>query len=59
MPEYKVLVWGKRHTITVEKKSKTVWIADGDYMGESIHVEDRSAGTAVKRWREAATHRGK
>lgn len=58
MSEHTVLVWGKRHVVAVDRKSKTVWIADGEYMGESISVQDRSAGTALKRWREAATYKG-
>jgi hypothetical protein len=56
--ERTVMVWGKPQTIRVEQKSKSVWIAVGDYMGESIAVEDRSEGAALKRWREAATYKG-
>jgi hypothetical protein len=56
--EHSVTVWGKRCPVSVYQKSKSVWIADGDYMGESISVQDRSAGTALKRWKEAATYKG-
>jgi hypothetical protein len=51
-------VWGKDHKVTVYQKSKTVWVAVGDYMGQQLVVQDRSEGTALKRWREAAKHRG-
>jgi hypothetical protein len=52
-----VQVWGKPHEVSVYQKSKNVWIAAGTYMGERIEVKDLSYGSAVKRWREAATYR--
>jgi len=36
-----------------------VWIAHGEYMGESHSTQDRSEGTAAKRWREWAEYKGK
>jgi hypothetical protein len=56
--ENKVVVWGKMHTVTVEQKSRTVWIAVGNCLGEQIRAQDRSRGAALKRWIEAATHNG-
>jgi hypothetical protein len=53
-----VNVWGKPHVISVYQKSKSVWVAVGDYKGESIMVEDRSKGAALKRWREVASYKG-
>jgi hypothetical protein len=53
-----VIVWGKPQVVSVDRKSKSVWIAVGDYMGEPIAVQDRSEGAALKRWREAATYKG-
>jgi hypothetical protein len=53
-----VSVWGKPYEISLYRKSKSVWIAVGDYMGTTITVQDRSEGAAIKRWREAAEHRG-
>ena len=49
---------GKPYEISVYRKSKSVWIAVGDYMGVTITVQDRSEGAAIKRWREAAEYRG-
>jgi hypothetical protein len=49
-----VRVWDKPYTVTTDRKSKSVWIASGEYMGESYSVEDRTEGAAVKRWREWA-----
>ena len=40
--ERKVIVWGKPHVVSVERISKSVWVAVGDYMGESLQVQDRS-----------------
>ena len=54
----KVLVAGRPHEISVYRKSKSVWIAVGDYMGVTITVQDRSEDAALKRWREAAEHQG-
>ncbi|HXC08850.1 MAG TPA: hypothetical protein VNV61_07965 [Steroidobacteraceae bacterium] len=53
-----VVVWGERYEVTVSKRSKTVWIATGTYMGKTIQVQGRSEGAAVIRWREAAEYRG-
>ena len=41
------------HVVTVYQKSKTVWAAVGDYMGERIEVEGSSANVTAK-WVEAA-----
>ena len=48
-----VYVWAIPHVVTVYQKSKTVWAAVGDYMGERIEVEGSSADVAAK-WVEAA-----
>lgn len=56
--EHKVTVWGQPQTVTVYQKSKSVWEAVGDYMGETIRVTDRSPGSVIKRWKSAATYKG-
>jgi len=53
-----VIVWGKPQVVSVDRRSKSVWVAVGDYMGEPITVQDRSESAALKRWREAATYKG-
>ncbi|WP_167392201.1 hypothetical protein [Mesorhizobium sophorae] len=53
-----VEVWGKKVEVSVYQKSKTVWEAVGDYMGESIRTTDRTRSTALKRWKEAARYKG-
>ena len=54
-----VMVWGKPYKIDVEQKSKRVWIASGECMGQSIQAKDFSEGAAIKRWREAAEYKGR
>jgi hypothetical protein len=58
MTEHTVSVYDRPHKVTVEQKSKSVWIAVGDYKGKSIEVKDRTEHTALKRWREAAHYAG-
>jgi len=48
------MVWGEPHIVTVCRKSETVYEAIGNYMCETICVNDKSEGAAIKRWREAA-----
>jgi len=56
--EQTVEVWGKLHTISVYQKSKSRWVAVGEYMGERFEVEDTSASSAAKHWAEAARYKG-
>ena len=51
--ERTVHVWAIPHVITVHQKSKAVWVAVGDYMGERIEIEGSSANVTAK-WVEAA-----
>jgi len=44
--------------ITVYQKSKTVWVAIGEYGGERIETRGVSQRTAAARWREAARYKG-
>ncbi len=56
--ERRVTVWGKRYTISVYQKSKTRWVAIGEYNGETFEVKDRTANSAVRLWRYAAEFKG-
>lgn len=53
-----VEVWGKRIEVDVHQKSKSVWIASGEYLGKRFDASDRSQNSALKRWQEAARSRG-
>ena len=53
-----VLVWGKEYEIIVHQKSKTVWIAVGEYMGNRIEAKGSSPSSAAAHWSEAARYKG-
>ena len=53
-----VKVWDEPHEVSVRQKSKSVWIASGDYMGKPLQTQDRSESAALMRWREAARYKG-
>lgn len=55
---HKVNVWDKPHEVTVYQKSKSVWIAVGEYMGERLEVKGRNESQALSVWREAARYKG-
>lgn len=56
--EHQVRVYNRTYQVAVYQKSKTVWIAVGEYEGARIEVKGRSEGTALSQWREAARYRG-
>jgi hypothetical protein len=58
MGTHRVIVWDKPYTVTTDQLSKSVWRATGEYGGERHSTQDRSEGTAVKRWREWAQYKG-
>jgi hypothetical protein len=58
MSRYTVNVWGKRYEVRTHRLSKSVWIASGDYEGDSIQGKASTEGAAVIRWRETAQYRG-
>ena len=58
MTKITVTVWDKQYEITVYQKSKSVWIAVGDYEGKEIRVDGRSQSAAASHWRETARYRG-
>jgi hypothetical protein len=53
-----VRVWDLPVEITVYQKSKSVWIAVGDYMGERLEVKSSSVSSAAKLWQDAAKYKG-
>ena len=53
-----VQVWNRPYEVSVHQKSKTVWIAVGDYHGERVETKGRTETQAVAAWREAARYRG-
>jgi hypothetical protein len=53
-----VNVWDKQQEIDVYQKSKSVWIAVGEYMGERLDVKGTTESQAANNWREAARYKG-
>lgn len=58
MTQHTVKVWDSDYVVDVHQKSKSVWIAVGEYKGERIEVKGRSEYSALKGWREAARYKG-
>lgn len=58
MREHVVRVWDEPYTVTVYKKSKSVWVAVGDYMGRRVEVKGSSERSALRWWVDAARYRG-
>ena len=54
----RVMVWDKPYDVEVYQKSKTVWIAVGEYMGKHLDTKGSTEGAALRRWVEAARYRG-
>lgn len=53
-----VKVRDRPYEVSVHQKSKTVWIAVGEYEGHRIETEGRTESQAIASWREAARYRG-
>jgi len=53
----RVYVLDKAHDINVHQRSKSVWIACGEHLGERIEVKGRTAAAAAKLWADAARYR--
>ncbi len=47
----------KTYEIEVYQRAMGVWIASGDYEGESLEVEGRTQALAIRLWRETATYK--
>jgi hypothetical protein len=52
----RVRVWDKPCDVTVTQKSKSVWVARGEYLGKDYETQDSTPGAAAKRWREKAEY---
>lgn len=54
----RVVVWGEPIELEVHQRSKSVWVASGEYMGAYHQTTDRSPGSAAARWKEWAHTKG-
>ena len=57
--KHTVKVDDNEYVVNTTQKSPALWTAGGDYMGNSLYVQDRSEATALKRWSETARTKGK
>jgi len=49
-------VLGKSYAVSVHQKSKSLWVARGDYKADTIKAEERTEGAALTRWYEQAAN---
>lgn len=55
--EDKVKIRGQDAQVSVSQRSKTVWVASGEYMGLQIEVTGTTRTQAISHWRDAARYR--
>jgi hypothetical protein len=56
--KYTVEVWEQSCEVNVYQKSKTVWIAAGEYLGQTVVAQDRTSTSALSAWRKKARYIG-
>ena len=54
--ELTVKVWDEPHLIRVYRKTKSFWMAVGDYRSKRIEITARSAASAAEHWSRAACY---
>jgi hypothetical protein len=52
----RVAVWGELVEVEVYRRSKTVWIARGEFKGKYHEGKASRPGAAAKAWAEAARY---
>jgi hypothetical protein len=57
MTEHNVQVLGKPYVVAIQRKSKTVWVATGRYMGQDVEARGRNENLAASAWRSASRYR--
>jgi hypothetical protein len=57
MPKRHVAVGIKRYEVTTYQRSKTVWIASGNYEGQIIVTKGRTESAVLLHWGETANSR--
>ncbi len=53
----RVYVWDKAHDISVHQRSKSVWIARGDHLGEMIEVKGRTCRASADTEQSSASEK--
>jgi hypothetical protein len=57
MADHNIQVGSKTYLVAIRRKSKTVWIATGHYMGQTIEARGRNEDLAASAWRSASRYR--
>jgi hypothetical protein len=57
MADRDIRVGNKIYIVAIRRKSKTVWIATGHYMGQAIEARGRNEDLAASVWRLASHYR--
>jgi hypothetical protein len=58
MADHDIRVGNKIYIVAIRRKSKTVCIATGHYMGQAIEARGRNEDLAASAWRSASRYRG-
>lgn len=53
---HSVLISNEFYQVNTHQRSKTIWVAVGDYNKRSITVRGRSVYQAIELWKKAAEH---
>jgi len=59
MEKHTVLLSDRRYSVQVYKLASNIWIADGDVLGDRLRASGRTAGKALRAWRQAAEQRSR
>ena len=57
MADHNIQVGSKTYVVAIRRKSKTVWIATGHFMGQVIEARGRNQDFAASAWRSASRYR--
>jgi len=57
MADHNIQVGSKTYVVAIRRKSKSVWIATGHYMGQAIEARGRNEDLAASAWRSASRYR--
>jgi hypothetical protein len=52
-----VQVWGEPYLVSVEQKSKELWIVAGNYRRRRIEVQASARAAAIEQWQNAARYK--
>jgi hypothetical protein len=57
MEQHTIDVTGQQYVVQVFQLANSVWVADGEFLGDQLRTRGSTAGKAVKAWRKAAVEK--